>query len=56
MPNEIIVPEPEPAPDVHPDKAAFDAAMARGLADSAAGRVKDLGNFTQYAGDTEGDD
>jgi hypothetical protein len=51
MPNEIIVPEPESAPAAHPDKAAFDAAMARGLADSAAGRVKDLGDFTQYVDD-----
>lgn len=28
--------------------------MARGLADSHAGRVRDLGDFTQYA-DTAGD-
>jgi len=27
------------------------AALARGLADSAAGRVTDLGDFTQYAND-----
>jgi hypothetical protein len=29
------------------------ASLARGLADSAAGRVKDLGDFTQYANDDE---
>lgn len=28
------------------------ASLARGLADSAAGRVKDLGDFTQYVDDS----
>lgn len=32
------------------------ASLARGLADSAAGRVKDMGSFTQYADDTADDD
>jgi hypothetical protein len=41
-------PEPEPAPDVDPAEVAFDAGMARRLAQSAAGETKDLGDFTQY--------
>lgn len=40
---------PEPAPDVYPTEAAFDAGMARGLAQSAAGETKYLGDFNQHA-------
>lgn len=32
------------------------ASLSRGLADSAAGRVQDLGDFTQYADDVDEDD
>ena len=32
------------------------ASLARGLADSAAGRVVDLGDFTQYADDADDDE
>jgi hypothetical protein len=32
------------------------ASLARGLADSAAGRVRDAGDFTQYADDQDADD
>lgn len=32
-------------------EAALDASLRRGLADSAAGRTVDLGDFTQYAGE-----
>lgn len=32
------------------------ASLARGLADSAAGKVKELGDFAQYADDTDDQD
>lgn len=44
-------PEPVPAVDL---LAKLQQSLQRGLADSHAGRVRDLGDFTQYA-DTAGD-
>ena len=37
------------------EDAQLRASLARGLADSAAGRVQDLGDFTQYADDNNDD-